>query len=96
MTGANGTFTFTVQEPTGCTDTISPSVTVNQGASQSDPTGADSATFKVAFDEPINVGTFTVGDITLAGTTGTVTSGPTEVAPNNGTSFEFTVTGMTL
>lgn len=95
VTGNGWVFTFTVQEPAGCTDTINPSVTVNQAPSQVDPTNSDLAVFKVAFDEPINTGTFTSADITLAGTTGTVTAGPTEVAPNNGTSFEFSVTGMT-
>lgn len=88
-------FTFTVQEPTGCADVIDPSLTINQAPSQIDPTSIDSATFRVVFDEPINIATFTVSDITLSGTTWTVTSWPTEVSPNNGTSFEFSVTGMT-
>ncbi|MDC0505968.1 hypothetical protein OAN96_00050 [Candidatus Gracilibacteria bacterium] len=90
-----GVFTFTVQAPTGCDDVVDPNVVINQATSQVDPTVVDSATFSVVFDEPINVASFIAADITLSGTTGTVTSGPTEVAPNNGTSFEFSVTGMT-
>lgn len=88
-------FTFTVQEPTGCTDTTDPSVTINQALTQVDPTSINSATFKVVFNEVINTGTFSSTDISLSGTTGTVTSWPTEISPNNGTSFEFTVSGMT-
>jgi len=91
----NEILTFTVQEPTGCADTTDPSLTIDQAPSQSDPTWVNSATFRVVFDEPIDIATFVAGDITLAGTSWTVTSGPTEVAPNNGTSFEFSVTGMT-
>ena len=92
---AGWVFSFTVQEPLGCVDIVSPNVTVDQASSQADPTAIDSATFTVVFDEPINIATFTVADITLSGTTGSVTSGPTEVTPNNGTSFEFSVTGIT-
>ena len=93
--GTGSVLSFTVIAPAACFDTTSPNVTVNQASSQVDPTTVDSATFTVVFDEPINTGTFTAADITLAGTTGTVTSGPTQIAPNNGTSFQFTVTGMT-
>ena len=95
IAGNGGVFSFTVQEPLGCDDITSPSLTLNQAVSQADPSSSDSATFKVVFDEAINIATFASGDITLSGTTGTITSGPTEVAPNNATSFEFTVTGMT-
>jgi len=79
-----------------CIDTISPEVTINQAPGQDDPTGVDSATFQVIFNEAINVSTFTSSDITLSGTSGSITSGPTEVSPFNSTTFQFTVTGMTL
>ncbi len=95
VTNNGGIFTFTVQTPTGCIDTISPNVTINQAPTQADPTNVNSATFRVVFDEVINTATFTASDISLTGTTWVVSSGPTEIAPNNGTSFEFTVTGMT-
>ena len=88
-------FTFTVEAPLWCSDTVWPDVEINQATAQVDPTTVDSATYTVTFDEVINTSTFTSWDITLSGTTGTVTSGPTEIAPNNGTNFEFTVTGMT-
>ena len=56
--GTDDIFTFTVQEPTGCTDTTDPSVTIDQAPSQIDPTPTDSATFKVVFDESIDTATF--------------------------------------
>ena len=52
--------------------TITPSL--EQKLGQFDPTYIDKITFTVDFREPINPNTFTEGDITLAGTTGTVTS----------------------
>ncbi len=70
-------------------------LTLEQAGAQTDPTSTDSATYTVTFSDPITIASFIAGDITLSGTTGTVTSGPTEVAPNDGTTFEFTVTGMT-
>jgi uncharacterized repeat protein (TIGR01451 family) len=76
-------------------DTTNPSVTIDQAPSQVDPTPTDSATFRAIFDEPINVASFIASDIIISGPSGSTTSGPTEIAPNNGTSFEFTVTGMT-
>ncbi|MDC0505967.1 PA14 domain-containing protein [Candidatus Gracilibacteria bacterium] len=86
-----GVFSFIV---IAGSDAISPDVTINQAASQIDPTTTDSATFQVVFSEAINLATFTAADISLAGTTGTISSGPTQVAPNDGTTFEFEVTGM--
>jgi hypothetical protein len=41
-------------------------VTLEQKLGQGDPTALDSAEFSISFDEPINTGTFIVGDITLA------------------------------
>jgi hypothetical protein len=95
VTGDGGVFSFTVQQPVACIDAINPEITVNQSPSQVDPTSTDSATFKVIFNETINAGTFTSSDISLSGTSGNITVGPIEVSPFNGTSFEFTVTGMT-
>ena len=69
-------------------------VTVNQASGQDDPTETNSAEFTVTFDEAIATTTFVAGDITLSGTAGTITTGPIEIAPNDGTTFSFTVTGM--
>jgi len=90
-----GVFSFTVESPTGCVDTIKPDVTVNQAPTQADPSTNGSATFRAVFNEPINIATFTLWDISLTGTTWLVSSNPVEVSPNDGTTFEFTVSGMT-
>ena len=74
-------------------DTTGFGVSVEQAAGQADPTNVDSAAFVVTFDEAIDPNTFEVGDIALAGTAGTVTSGPTATDASN-TAFTFTVTGM--
>lgn len=76
-------------------DTTAPSVTVEQSAGQSDPTSSAPILFTATFNEPIDTATFTAADITLTSTAGTVSANVTEVAPNNGTTFEIQVTGMT-
>ncbi|MDO8335450.1 MAG: hypothetical protein Q7T74_01555, partial [Candidatus Saccharibacteria bacterium] len=73
-------------------DTIAPDVTINKKVGQSDPTNTSPVEFTAVFDEPINTGTFTNADIDLStstATTGAVTV--TEVAPNNGTTFNISV-----
>ncbi len=72
-------------------DTIKPSVTINQAVTQADPTNVDSAKFTVVFSKAINPSSFTASDITLSGTTGTVT-GFTQV---DSRTWTVTVTGMT-
>ncbi len=71
-----------------------PQVTVNQVAGQNDPTNVDSAIFEVVFSKPIDPTTFNASDITLSGTSGTVTTGPLQAGPMDDTTFQFTVTGM--
>ena len=68
---------------------------LEQKLGQFDPTYIDKITFTVDFREPIDSTTFTAGDITLAGTTGTVTSLEMVSPLNENRVFEFTVTGMT-
>ncbi|HEX6943043.1 MAG TPA: hypothetical protein VF128_08935 [Gemmatimonadaceae bacterium] len=67
-------------------DQAAPSVTINQGASQADPTSASSVTFDVVFSEEV----FGFQDIVLGGTanptTALVTGGPL--------SYTVTVSGM--
>jgi hypothetical protein len=63
-----------VQNDPVCSDSVNPEVTINQGSSQSDPTLIDSITYSVIFNEPISPATFIASDISIAGTSGTVTS----------------------
>jgi LPXTG-site transpeptidase (sortase) family protein len=71
-------------------------VTVNQAASQADPTNASPILFTAVFGEPINKATFTAADVTLGGTAGATTVVITETAPNDGTTFEISASGMSV
>ena len=71
-------------------------VTVNQATGQNDPTNSLPVNFTVVFSRPINTATFTPVDVTLGGTApGTMTAVITEIAPNDGTTFNIAVSGMT-
>lgn len=74
-----------------------PDVTVNQASGQADPTNTSPIKFTVTFDEPIDTATFTDADLAYTGSTapGTFSALITEVAPNNGTTFEVEISGMT-
>ncbi len=97
---STGTLTVTATSDGGVTtdnsqdyviDTVDPTVTINQAAGQNDPTNADSARYRVVFSESINESTFSLGDIQLSGTSGTVT---TFTKIDNRT-WDIEVTGMT-
>jgi len=52
--------------------------------------------FRVVFSKPINTGTFIDTDVTLTGTAmGALSKVIAEIAPNDGTTFTVTVSGMT-
>ena len=53
-------------------DTTAPTVTINQAAGQSDPTGSSPINFTVVFSEPVTG--FATGDVTLSGTAGATTA----------------------
>jgi LPXTG-site transpeptidase (sortase) family protein len=74
-----------------------PDVTVEQASGQTDPTNTSPIKFTATFDEPIDTATFTDADLSYSGSTapGTYSATITEVAPNDGTTFEVEVSGMT-
>ncbi len=72
-------------------DSCRPDVTLNQAASQADPTHAPPAIFTAVFDEPINDASFTNADVAVGGTATTGTVTVTEVAPNDDTTFEVSI-----
>jgi hypothetical protein len=78
-------------------DTIAPAVTVNQASTQADPTNSLPIYFVAVFSEPISTTTFTAGDVSLSGSTvpGATVTGVTQIAPNDGTTFQITIGGMT-
>ena len=75
------------------TDTTAPSVTINQAAGQADPTNASPIHFTAVFSEPVTG--FGGGDVTLTGTAGATTAVVSEIAPNDGTTYDVAVSGMT-
>ena len=74
-------------------DTTPPTVTINQADGQADPTSASPIDFTVVFTETVTG--FATGDVTLSGTAGATTATVTEVAPNDGTTYNVAVSGMT-
>ncbi|MBL7850738.1 MAG: T9SS type A sorting domain-containing protein [Cyclobacteriaceae bacterium] len=51
--------------------------------------------FQVVFNEPITISSFVGTDVTLTGTAGATTATINEIAPNDGTTFTVTASGMT-
>jgi hypothetical protein len=85
-----------VIKPVSATDTTGPTVSVKKSDLQSDPTNATTINFTATFNEPINLATFTASDVTLGGTAGgTKTAVISQVAPNDDTTFNIAVSGMT-
>jgi hypothetical protein len=73
---------------TGC-----PEVTINQASGQNDPAFTSPIHFTAVFSEPV-VG-FATGDVSLSGTAGATTAVVTQIAPNDGTTYDVAVSGMT-
>jgi hypothetical protein len=74
-------------------DSLAPTVTVEQAATQADPTSASPIEFTVTFNEPVTG--FTSSDVTVGGTALPTTAVVTEIAPNDGTTYKVVVSGMT-
>jgi LPXTG-site transpeptidase (sortase) family protein len=71
-------------------------VTIDQAGGQSDPTNTLPVNFTVVFSRAIDPASFTSGDISLSGTApGTPVVTISEVAPNDGTTFNIAVDGLT-
>lgn len=67
-------------------------VTINQAATQSDPTPSSQVKFTAVFNQPVDPSTFTSADIVLTGTaSGLFVTSITQIAPNNNTTFEVLV-----
>jgi hypothetical protein len=74
-------------------DATAPTVTLEQASGQADPTASSPINFTATFNEAVTG--FATGDVTLGGTAGATTGTVTEIAPNNGTTFNIAVSGMT-
>jgi streptogramin lyase len=68
------------------------SVTINQSSNQIDPATNSPIKFTAVFSEPIDVTSFDISDVVLTGSApNKVVNSITQIAPNNGTSFEIVV-----
>src|SRR2546427_1208103 len=70
--------------------TTPPSVTINQAATQADPTSSAPINFTVVFSEPVSG--FTGGDVAIRGSAG---GGKTVCVSGSGSSYTAAVSGMT-
>ncbi len=73
---------------------VAPSVTINQAATQADPTNVSPVNFTVTFSEPVTG--FTSGDVTVGGSSGASGAGQVvaEIAPFDGTTYNVAVSDM--
>ena len=80
----------------GSKDSLCPplNVTINQAPAQVDPANVGTAAkFTAVFSHVIDTTSFTASDIVLTGTApGATVTSVTQIAPNNGTTFEINVT----
>ena len=74
-------------------DQLSPTVTINQAGTQSDPTGIFPINFAVVFSEPIDASTFTASDIIQNGTATGITWNLTD--SGNHVNFTISITAAT-
>lgn len=86
-TSTDGSVTFA--------DTTPPTVTVEQKSGQADPVNTGPIHFTATFSEPIDITTLSSSDFTVGGTAGATTAFVTEIAPNDHTTFDISVSGMT-
>jgi CSLREA domain-containing protein len=102
----DGTFTPTDLAAKYDIDRTQPGVTINQRGTPPDPqtpqadpvTGPTASTvinFTVVFSEPIVAGTFTNTDVAISGTALATVANVSQIAPNDGTTFNVAVEGMT-
>jgi hypothetical protein len=77
-------------------DTTPPAVTVEQKLGQPDPVNTGPIHFIATFSEPIDAASFSNGDISLGGTAGATAALVTEIAPHDHTTFDISVSGMTV
>ena len=84
----NGNGASTSTDNSVAYDATAPTVTINQAATQTDPTNGSTINFTVEFSEPVS--DFATGDVTLSGTAGATTGTVT----GSGTTYNVAVAGM--
>ncbi len=87
--GANKSLVIDTRTPAAA-----PSVTIEQDSGQADPTNSSPIVFAVVFSQPVTGFTSEDVDLTTSTTSGTLSASISERAPNNGTTYSVTVSGM--
>ncbi len=87
---AGNTRTSAAVTVTVSNDTIRPTVTINQAASQADPSSASPINFTVVFSEQVSG--FTASDVSISGTAGGTKTATVSGGPN---AYNVAVSGMT-
>ena len=85
--GNKGTFTKNLVK-----DTVAPTITINQSATQADPTNTNSVKYVVVFSEKIDKTTFTNDDISISGSTTAKVKDITEISD---TEYEVEIYNLT-
>lgn len=76
-------------------DNTSPTVTINQAAGQADPAKEGPVNFTVVFSEPVTGFDDSAADIAVSGTAGATSYIVTEISPNDGTTYNVAIDGIT-
>ena len=75
-------------------DATAPNVSIDQASGQADPTASSPINFTAVFTEAVTGFGSSASDVSLSGTAGATTSVVTEIAPNDGTTYNVAVSGM--
>ena len=75
-------------------DATAPNVSIDQASGQADPTASSPINFTAVFTEAMTGFGSSASDVSLSGTAGATTSVVTEIAPNDGTTYNVAVSGM--
>ena len=73
-----------------------PTVAINQASGQADPASSSPINFTAVFSETVTGFGDSAADVSLSGTAGSATAVITEIAPNDGTTYNVAVSGMTI
>jgi LPXTG-site transpeptidase (sortase) family protein len=82
-----------VTDETWAVDNAGSTVAIDQAGTQADPTNTSPINFTAMFSEAVTG--FDGSDVALSGTAGATTANVTEIAPNDGTTYNVAVSGMT-
>ncbi|OUD13127.1 hypothetical protein TPSD3_10800 [Thioflexithrix psekupsensis] len=93
MTDAAGNVSNELAVSSFTVDTVAPTVTIEQASAQNDLTPVAPVLFTATFSKVVS--NFDSADVTVGGTAPGASATVTEIAPNDGTTYQISVSGMT-